>query len=98
MVGAVPERFGHPGGPVDLDLYFAMARGVTGHGAVEGVPAMEMTKWFDTNYHYIVPELAPDQSFTVSSTKPVDEFLEAQALGIHTRPVLLGPGEFPTPE
>ena len=94
MVGAVPERFGHPGGPVDLDLYFAMARGVTGHGAVEGVPAMEMTKWFDTNYHYIVPELAPDQSFTVSSTKPVDEFLEAQALGIHTRPVLLGPVSF----
>ena len=71
-----------------------MARGVTGHGAVEGVPAMEMTKWFDTNYHYIVPELAPDQSFTVSSTKPVDEFLEAQALGIHTRPVLLGPVSF----
>src|SRR5690606_21329255 len=54
-------------------------------------PAMEMTKWFDTNYHYIVPELAPDQTFSLASTKIVDEFREAQALGIETRPVLLGP-------
>ena len=54
MVGVVPPRFAHPGGPVDLDTYFRMARGD------EGVPALEMTKWFDTNYHYLVPEVAAD--------------------------------------
>ena len=88
MVGAVPARFGHEGGHVDLDTYFAMARGR------DDAPAMEMTKWFDTNYHYIVPELEPGQTFTLSSTKPIDEFLEAKALGITTRPVLLGPVSF----
>ena len=88
MVGAVPARFGHEGGSVDLDTYFAMARGR------DDAPAMEMTKWFDTNYHYIVPEVEPGQTFTLSSTKPVDEFLEAKALGITTRPVLLGPVSF----
>ncbi|MEK9659122.1 MAG: 5-methyltetrahydropteroyltriglutamate--homocysteine S-methyltransferase [Chloroflexota bacterium] len=88
MVGAVPERYGHDGEEVGLDLYFAMARGTTGP---DGVGAMEMTKWFDTNYHYIVPEFTAGQSFSLSSTKPVDQFLEAQALGIHTRPVLVGP-------
>ena len=90
MVGAVPDRYGHGGGPVGLSTYFAMARGRSGTGS-EGVPAMEMTKWFDTNYHYIVPDLVAGQSFRLSSTKPVDEFLEAKALGIHTRPVLIGP-------
>ncbi|MEE8517987.1 MAG: 5-methyltetrahydropteroyltriglutamate--homocysteine S-methyltransferase [Dehalococcoidia bacterium] len=88
MVGAIPERYGHEGGPVDLATYFAMARGTTGD---DGVQAMEMTKWFDTNYHYIVPELGPGQKFNLSSTKPIDEFLEARALGVHTRPVLIGP-------
>ena len=60
------------------------------------VPALEMTKWFDTNYHYIVPVFEADQSFRLASTKPVDEFLEAKALGIITRPVLLGPVSFLT--
>ena len=55
---------------------------------------MEMTKWFDTNYHYIVPEFAPEQAFRLSSHKPVEEFLEAKQLGIHTRPALLGPVSF----
>ena len=91
MVGTVPPRFGHEGGLVDLDTYFAMARGTTGDDARPSASAMEMTKWFDTNYHYIVPELEPKQTFSLGSTKPVDEFLEAQALGVHTRPVLLGP-------
>ncbi len=85
MLGAVPPRFGHDGGTVDLDTYFAMARGA------DDAPAMEMTKWFDTNYHYIVPEFHGGQRFSVSSTKAVDEFKEAKALGIHTRPVLIGP-------
>jgi 5-methyltetrahydropteroyltriglutamate--homocysteine methyltransferase len=90
LVGAVPPRYGHGGGDVDLDTYFAMARGRQGDGV--DVTAMEMTKWFDTNYHYIVPELGPDTRFSLSSTKPFDEYVEAEeALGISTVPVLIGP-------
>ncbi|MBK1636432.1 5-methyltetrahydropteroyltriglutamate--homocysteine S-methyltransferase [Rhodovulum adriaticum] len=85
MLGAVPARFGHSGGPVGLDTYFAMARGT------DDAPAMEMTKWFDTNYHFIVPELTDGMRFALSSAKPVDEFIEAKRLGIATRPVLIGP-------
>jgi 5-methyltetrahydropteroyltriglutamate--homocysteine methyltransferase len=104
MVGAVPERFGANGRRVDLPTYFAMARGRAaspeeaghencGHQG-DGVHAMEMTKWFDTNYHYIVPEFHEGQKFTLGSTKPIDEFQEALALGIKTKPVLLGPVTF----
>ena len=92
LVGAVPARYEHPGGDVDLDTYFAMARGRQAGGV--DVTAMEMTKWFDTNYHYIVPELGPDTVFSLSSSKPFDEFDEAKALGIVTKPVLLGPVSF----
>ncbi len=100
MVGAIPPIYGWDGGTVSLDTYFAMARGsqpdaddghAHAHGGHGDLPALEMTKWFDTNYHYMVPELAPDQTFTLASTKPIDEFLEAKALGYQTRPVLLGP-------
>jgi len=96
MLGAVPARYGWAGGKVGLDTYFAMARGAQGH-AGEGCAhaldstAQEMTKWFDTNYHYMVPELVAGQRFALSSSKAVDEFREARALGYHTRPVLLGP-------
>ncbi|MFC7737561.1 5-methyltetrahydropteroyltriglutamate--homocysteine S-methyltransferase [Roseomonas sp. GCM10028921] len=101
MLGAIPAIYGWTGKPVDLDTYFAVARGAQGeahadcghgctHKAVD-VPAAEMTKWFDTNYHYLVPEFSTGQAFALSSTKVVDEFLEAKAQGIHTRPVLLGP-------
>ena len=92
LVGAVPPRYGWGGSSIDLDTYFAMARGVQGGG--KDVTAMEMTKWFDTNYHYIVPEFAEDQTFRLSSTKPVDEFAEAKQLGITTTPVLIGPVTF----
>src|SRR5207245_10117250 len=92
MVGAVPTRYGWSGGPVDLDTYFAMARGVQAGG--RDVTAMEMTKWFDTNYHYIVPEFDRGQTFRLASPKPVDEFQEAKALGFHTKPVLIGPVTF----
>src|SRR4051794_6664781 len=93
LVGAVPERYGWGGGEVDLDTYFAMARGRQSEGV--DVTAMEMTKWFDTNYHYIVPELGPETRFALSSSKPFDEFVEAEeALGITTVPVLLGPVSF----
>src|SRR5213594_949802 len=81
LVGAVPDRYAHAGGPVGLDTYFAMARGRQ-EGGVD-VTAMEMTKWFDTNYHYIVPELGPDTAFRLSTTKPFDEHAEAmEELGI----------------
>ena len=91
MVGSVPPRYGSlRSDPVQQ--YLAMARGLQ-DGSLD-LPAMEMTKWFDTNYHYIVPEFSPGMSFALASTKPVDEFLEAKALGIPTRPVLLGPVSF----
>ena len=91
MVGAIPNRYTSVStDPTDLTTYFAMARGFSKAGE-KGVTAMEMTKWFDTNYHYIVPELVPDQKFKFSSKKIIDEFLEAKAAGIHTRPVLISP-------
>lgn len=84
-VGAVPIRYGWAEETVDLDTYFAMARGRA------DVTAMEMTKWFDTNYHYIVPEFSGDQTFSLSSRKAIEEYEEAKALGIETRPVIIGP-------
>jgi 5-methyltetrahydropteroyltriglutamate--homocysteine methyltransferase len=93
LVGAVPERYQHSGGPVDNDTYFAMARGRQKDGI--DVTAMEMTKWFDTNYHYIVPELGPDTTFSLSTAKPFDEHAEAmEELGIDTVPVIVGPVSF----
>nr|MBA2276396.1 5-methyltetrahydropteroyltriglutamate--homocysteine S-methyltransferase [Chloroflexia bacterium] len=91
LVGAVPERYGWGDAGVDLDTYFAMARGRTGE---HDVRAMEMTKWFDTNYHYIVPELHPDMTFTRSTDKPVAEFNEARGAGCNAKPVLVGPLTF----
>ncbi len=94
IVGAVPERYGWDAGSgdVDLDTYFAMARGRQGGGV--DVTAMEMTKWFDTNYHYIVPELRKGMEFRFSSRKPLDQYREAKELGIETKPVLVGPLSF----
>jgi 5-methyltetrahydropteroyltriglutamate--homocysteine methyltransferase len=93
LVGAVPERYGWSGGQVDLDTYFAMARGRQSGGV--DVTAMEMTKWFNTNYHYIVPELGPETRFSLSSSKPFDEHAEAmEEVGIDTVPVLVGPVSF----
>jgi len=97
MVGAVPERFPWDGDTVDLDTYFAMARGLQEkdlEGEGSGVQAMEMTKWFDTNYHYIVPEFSRDTEFSLSSTKVIDEYEEAKSHGVETRPVLIGPVSF----
>src|SRR2546427_357001 len=101
LVGAVPERFHWSGGNVDLKTYFAMARGLAasdascpGCGKAHSTNALEMTKWFDTNYHYLVPELHKDQTFQLSCTKPFDEFADALALGIRTMPVFVGPLTF----
>ncbi|MEU4089899.1 5-methyltetrahydropteroyltriglutamate--homocysteine S-methyltransferase [Streptomyces aureus] len=85
MVGAIPERH-RAGVEADaLDGYFAMARGTV------DVAPLEMTKWFDTNYHYLVPELSPDTDFSADSSKQVAELEEALALGLSARPVLVGP-------
>ena len=84
-IGAVPPRFGHQGGAVEVDLYFAMARGR------QDAVAMEMTKWFDTNYHYIVPEWGPDMVFHHGTSKAIKELQDARAQGLHAKPVLLGP-------
>ena len=92
LVGAVPERYGWDGGMLDVDTYFAMARGAQQRG--RDVTAMEMTKWFDTNYHYIVPEFDRGLKFHLASSKPIDEFQEAKAAGIVTKPVLIGPVTF----
>ena len=99
MVGAVPPRFPWDGETVDLDTYFAMARGVQEREVDEsqqgdGAKAMEMTKWFDTNYHFIVPELSPDTTFSLTSRRPVEAYEEALEQGIDTRPVLLDPVTF----
>ena len=94
MVGAVPERYAWHGPQVDLPTYFAMARGAARKLGHADVAAMEMTKWFDTNYHYIVPEFTGKQTFSLGSLKAIGEFLEAKAVGVHTRPVLLGPVSF----
>ncbi len=90
-VGAVPPRYGWNGTEVPLDTCFAMARG---DPRGKTVTAMEMTKWFDTNYHYIVPELRKGMSFALSSPKPLQEFQEALRLGVRTKPVLIGPMSF----
>ncbi len=92
MVGAVPPRYGFTGQWVDPATYFAMARGSQGKG--RDVTAMEMTKWFDTNYHYIVPELERGQRFRMASAKPANEYREAKALGIDATTVLIGPLTF----
>ncbi|MET8861089.1 5-methyltetrahydropteroyltriglutamate--homocysteine S-methyltransferase [Streptomyces sp. NPDC004579] len=85
MVGAIPARHRVALEADDLAGYFAMARGT------QDVAPLEMTKWFDTNYHYLVPELGPDTVFTADSTKQVAELNEALALGLGARPVLVGP-------
>jgi 5-methyltetrahydropteroyltriglutamate--homocysteine methyltransferase len=83
-LGAVPERF-HADG---LGAYFAMARGSA------AARPLEMTKWFDTNYHYLVPELRPGQTFSLRAEHWVEPLREAAALGLATRPVVLGPFSF----
>lgn len=97
-VGVVPERFGgapfdpESGNDADLQRYFVMARG----GSLDGADRapLELTKWLDTNYHYLVPELAPEQHFTPRPQRILDHLREARALGVAARPVLLGPVSF----
>ncbi|WP_175633046.1 5-methyltetrahydropteroyltriglutamate--homocysteine S-methyltransferase [Pedobacter ghigonis] len=91
-VGAIPKRYNQvvlQKTNNELDLYFAMARGYQKDGL--DITAMEMTKWFDTNYHYIVPEFYKNQEFSLFSGKIVNEFVRAKQLGINSKPVIIGP-------
>ena len=90
LLGNIPSRFAWNGQAPGLDLYFQIARGGGGKQQMSLHPS-EMTKWFDTNYHYIVPEFQAETKFQLSGSKPFDEFKEALALGLRTKPVLIGP-------
>ena len=85
MLGAIPKRFQ---GLENEELYFSMARGN------KDAVAMEMTKWFNTNYHYIVPELSKEDNYRLNTTKIIEEYKEAKALGIKTKINLIGPITF----
>ncbi|RAJ32172.1 5-methyltetrahydropteroyltriglutamate--homocysteine S-methyltransferase [Pedobacter cryoconitis] len=90
-VGAIPKRYNKVAlkSNNEMDLYFAMARGYQKEGL--DITAMEMTKWLDTNYHYIVPEFYKDQEFKLFSNKIINEFVCAKRLGINSKPVIIGP-------
>ncbi|MET3946017.1 5-methyltetrahydropteroyltriglutamate--homocysteine methyltransferase [Arthrobacter sp. UYCu512] len=90
-LGAVPARFGNlldAGGQLGIDGYFTLARGT------KDQQPLEMTKWFDTNYHYLVPEIGPETDFSLTSSRIVEEFAYALANGVETRPYLVGPVTF----
>ncbi len=87
--GNVPTRYKHEGGDISLDLYFQMARGKQDGNT--DVVAMEMTKWFDTNYHYIVPEFKKTTEFSISYHKIFDDYQFAKENGFETKPVIIGP-------
>lgn len=91
LVDAVPQRFRPIESAGELELYFAMAGGFEG---ANPIAPLEMTKWFDTNYHYLVPEFEPDQRFRLRRNTLLEQFEEARAMGIPARPVLLGPVTF----
>lgn len=87
-IGAVPARFGelrNAAGRLDINAYFTLARGTA------EIQPLEMTKWFDTNYHYLVPEIGPETDFSVTSNRIVEQFELAKANGFETRPYLVGP-------
>ena len=89
MFGVVPERFAEGVADNKLDQYFRLARGRAPSGAP--VAASAMTKWFDTNYHYLVPELGNDQTFSLDAEWLLAEVREAQNLGHNVKPVIIGP-------
>lgn len=88
LLGIVPERYRRLG-LSPLDTYFAMARGYQGESG--DVKALAMKKWFNTNYHYIVPEVEDDMAIVLSGDKLITEYEEAKTLGIETKPVVIGP-------
>ena len=93
LFGAIPQRY-RDAGLSGLGTYFAMARGHQDKAKGIDLKALSMRKWFNTNYHYMVPELDSNIRFGLSGTKPIDEFREAQAAGINTIPTVIGPFTF----
>ena len=91
LLGLIPTRYGADEDAVGMETYFAMARGRSGD---HDVPAMEMTKWFDTNYHYIVPEVDADSTFRLNGSKPFVMLEAAQKAGSAGKVVLVGPVTF----
>jgi 5-methyltetrahydropteroyltriglutamate--homocysteine methyltransferase len=104
LLGCEPSRFGFTGAESELDRHFTLARGVANEAPAsccgthqhdnQGTWALEMTKWFDTNYHYLVPEFNADTEFKLNSTRLFDEVREAQALGHTPKVSLIGPVTF----
>ena len=100
MLGVIPPGYGWTEGPVSTATLFALARGSRGTtaeaaaGILPGLPALEMTKWFDTNYHYLVPRLSAQQRFALTSNRVLEQYQEAAAMELRTRSVLLGPISF----
>ena len=92
MLGVIPQRFAKESFNSNEDLYFAMARGLQTDSI--DVKPLEMTKWFDTNYHYLVPEISKNTSFKLQADKILNEYNEAKTIGINTRPVIIGPITF----
>ncbi|KAF9451667.1 cobalamin-independent methionine synthase [Macrolepiota fuliginosa MF-IS2] len=91
IFNVIPKRYVGLG-LSDLDVFFAMGRGRQSEGV--DVPASEMKKWFDSNYHFVVPEFSEETDFKLNFNKALEEFKEAQAAGVTTRPVILGPISF----
>ena len=91
LFGIVPQRYKELG-LSDLGTYFAMARGYQGDKG--NVKALAMKKWFNTNYHYLVPEIDDDTVISLTGTKPVDEFVEAKEFGVNTKTAIVGPFTF----
>ncbi|MBR3248105.1 MAG: 5-methyltetrahydropteroyltriglutamate--homocysteine S-methyltransferase [Clostridiales bacterium] len=91
LFNIIPQRYKDLG-LSDLETYFALARGYQGERG--NVKALAMKKWFNTNYHYLVPEIDDDTVISLTGTKPVDEFIEAKELGVDTKPALIGPFTF----
>ena len=87
LLNAVPERY-RALGLSPLDEYFAMARGYQGKNG--DVKALAMKKWFNTNYHYLVPEIDEDTEIKLAGTKPFDEYAEAKKAGVETKPAIIG--------
>ncbi|MDR2637898.1 MAG: 5-methyltetrahydropteroyltriglutamate--homocysteine S-methyltransferase [Zoogloeaceae bacterium] len=94
LLGCEPARFGFSGEEAELARYFTLARGVAREGDAKSCPALEMTKWFDTNYHYLVPELTAGTNFSVRSERLFSEIEEAKSQGHAVKAVLLGPLSF----
>lgn len=97
LFNVIPDRYRKYDLPL-IDTLFAMGRGLqrpaTGSTPAVDVPALEMVKWFDSNYHYVRPTFSHSTQFKLNGNKPVDEYLEAKAQGVETRPVILGPVSF----